>query len=513
MEAQDGSTTNPAWLTDFRNNSTSEQFVIPTANHQTTISWSPQSLGGSHNFATGFDVEGKNSVNPSLMQGNVIGNGVLDNHSSQTLNSNTSSVGESNNLMTPPTNTPPLPWLSQEFDTRRASDSSELAHNVEGMHLQHGQWGLGLASTTTGPLTGSRVASAAGIATPETSPDQTAVKAFAPSSDIASRRKRHRPAALRSDTNPSFSYGGPMTASPHSRRSSASLAAPTQVRRIQSQGQNLNTQSFRVHKSATNSAQISPQNLQKYLEKQSLPQGLNRTAQGSTTPVTATAQDSPSKPSASAASASRSPAEYQHEFHISRPINNWNSTNVYNLPHANSSVPDLHSVSSQSHPGLSIQLPSSQFHSQPPSYHCPPQSAPPHQTAFFDDSPPTQNGPFPPPNWQGHQFTPFGSHSMGTHTPPMRQPVHFTQHNNSGYLPPFAPSYQFPQDGSPMSGFPGHNVFPTFPPSVLNGVPASPVELDIKVDVGPEPKLASRFEKFEFQHTFSDKYGQNGEKK
>lgn len=95
-------------------------------------------------------------------------------------------------------------------------------------------------------------------------------------------------------------------------------------------------------------------------------------------------------------------------------------------------------------------------------------------------------------------------------TPTHQTPI--LMHNDGGYLPPFAPQFQFPQDGSPI-GYPGPYYPPGLPPGAIVGPPAPPIELDIKVDVGPEPKLTSKFEKFEFQHTFSDKYGQNGEKK
>ncbi|KAL9104121.1 MAG: hypothetical protein Q9163_000923 [Psora crenata] len=509
VERYDVLTGGSAWPSDFHRSPAGERYLTSAAIKEATTSWSPQSPQACHTFAAAFGADGKDFANPSLMQNTVLGNGVLDNHSSQTLNSNPSSVGESNNLMTPPTNTPPLPWLSQEFDGRRTSDSSELAHNVEGLHLQHGQWGLGLANTTAPPPMGARMVSAAGIATPEASPDQAAAKAAMASSDIASRRKSHRPPALRPGTGRSISCGGSTNVSPQLRSSSTNLAPPNQVRRIQSQGQNLDRQSFRVHKSATHSAQISPRNLQKYLESQPLPQALAHAVEGSNTPTPTSMQDAHGKPSASAASASRSPTEYQHQFPVSRSINDWNnSTHIYNISHANSSVPDL----SQPNPSLPIQG-SGQLHTQLSPYQCPPQSAPSHQTRFFDDSPPLQSGPFPPSNWQGHPLPPPPSQQIGSNTTATHQTPHLAQHNKSGYLPPFAPSYQFPQDGSPMPGFPGTNLFPAFPSGMVASAAASPVELDIKVDVGPEPKLTSKFEKFEFQHTFSDKYGQNGEKK
>ena len=511
---RDGPTTGPAWMNDLTHSiSVQQSFGTSTHEHRATSSLSPQSLTGSHTYATGFDSNGKEFVNPPYLQNNVIGSGLIDNHSSQTLESNASSMGETNNLMTPPTSTPPLPWLSSEFVARRASDSSELAHNVEGMHLQHGQPGLGLINTTMCSAPGSHVTSAVGLNTPDTSPEQVVGKYAAPP-DLASRRKRHRPAALRPETNRSASCTGPSTLSPHTRNSSMSLIPPTnQVRRIQSQGQNLNT-NFRVHKPTNPPAQISPRNLQTHFEKHSFPQVPNKAAPSSASQSPTTTHNSISKPSASAASANRSPAEYQHEFHVVRPANTWNHPNpTFHLPHhGNASVPDLHSGSSHLQHSLTIQVPSQpNTQHQPP--HCPPQSAPPQQTTFFDDSPNSHHGPFHPPNWQGHTSPSTGAHNMSINHTPVHQPAQFTPQNGNGYLPPFAPQFQFPQESSPMSGYPGPNIFPNFPPGAISGSPITPVELDIRVELGPEPKLTCKPEKFEFSHTFSDTYGQHGEKK
>ena len=508
----DGMTTGPAWMHDLNSISLDQSFNATTHEHRVTSSLSPQSLTGSHTYATGFDGNSKEFTNPPFLQNNVIGSGLIDNHSSQTLDSNVSSIGETNNLMTPPTSTPPLPWLSSEFDARRASDSSELAHNVEGMHLQHGRPGLGLINTAMCSAPGSRVMSTAGLNTPDTSPEQDLRKFSAPP-DIASRRKRPPPAALRPDTNRSVSCTGPLTLSPHARTSSMSLAPPAnQVRRIQSQGQNMNTP-FRVNKSRNHPAQISPRNLQTHFDKHSLPQVHRHAAPASASQSPTAAQNIINKPSASAASANRSPAEYQHEFAVVRPASTWNPNPTFQMPHhANASVPELHSVASHPQHSLAIQVPS-QPHLQHQPVHCPPQSAPPQQTTFFDESPSAHHGPFHPPNWQGQTTTPTGGNNISMNRTPTHQPAQFTPQSGSGYLPPFAPQFQFPQESSPMSGYPGSTFFPSFPPNATSGTPATPVELDIRVELGPEPKLAFRPEKFEFSHTFSNTYGQNGEKK
>ena len=513
LEFRDGVPTNPAWMNDLNSISVNQSLVTSTHDNRITSSLSPQSLTGSNTFITGFDGSSKEFVNPPILNNNMMGNGLINNSSSQTLESNASSLGETNNLLTPPTSTPPLPWLSSEFDARRASDSSELAHNVEGMHLQQGRQGIGLASNTASSGPSSRIVSTVGLTTPDTSPEQHITKFSAPPSDIASRRKRHRPAALHPEANRSASCASPSTLSPHARSSSISLAPPTnQVRRIQSQGQNLNNH-FRVHKNTNHSAQISPRNLQTHLDKHFLAQGSKQAVLESSNLSPKIAQNILSKPSTSAASANRSPAEYQHEFPIVRPSNPWNPNTTFNMSHhANASVPDLHSGTVQTQHSLSIKVPSQPDLQYQP-YHGPPQSAPPQQTAFFDDSPDIHHGPFHPPGWQEHVFTPAAQNNAGMNSTPVSQPAHFTPQEGNGYFPPFAPQFQFPQDGSPLGGYPGSTYFPAFPSGTVAGHSATPVELEIKVELGPEPKLSSKFEKFEFSHTFSDKYGQNGEKK
>ena len=314
-------TTEPAWMKD------SEQALMnsPLAIHSdygqaTSLSISPQALTATHPFHSGYNDGSKEYVSPLSLQ-NLQAGGVLQEHTpSRNLDSNPSSVGETNRLNTPPDHTtpPPKPWLASEYDHRRASDSSELAHNVEGLHLQHSSKGLGMVSTSSGPSAHSSVLSANGISTPDTSPEQPARQHIAPPSDLASRRKRHRPAALRPDSNRSVSFAGPLTISPHSRNSSINPGSQSQIRRIHSSSQLPNNSRNRVHKSTNNPMQISPRNVQVHLEKHYSHQADSEPSQASLT----TAQHITSVPSASAASANRSPAEYQHEFAVRKTSTN-----------------------------------------------------------------------------------------------------------------------------------------------------------------------------------------------
>ncbi|KAG8533301.1 uncharacterized protein KY384_002084 [Bacidia gigantensis] len=471
---QEKTASDPSWMNDLQHIPASQPFTMSEDYRQeTATSISPPALAASQVFS--FDDNRKEYVSPiSLLQNIPSGSGIPEEPSSLNLNSDPSPVGEG-----PHPTPPPMPWLTSEFDNRRASDSSELAHNVEELHLQHSTSALALASTRLGPSSHSSVMSTIGISTPDTSPEQTIGKPLAAAPDLASRRKRHRPAALRPESNRSVSFAGPKTNSPHSRNSSVSLGQSSQVRRIQSSGQLPNNNQFRVHKSTNSSMQISPRSLQAHIDKHSLHQTERRST---TEPIPNQASCSAlhhpkSKPSASAASAHHAPGKFVG------PQSAFISASASTLD-----------------PGSKpAQLANT-------SISWPPLSAPPHQTTFFDDSP-AHNGPFPPPNSQ-HQT--FASHDGAYSTPSHHPSTQFTPQGPGGYLPPFAPQYHFPQDGSPLSTYSGTGFLPSYPPT---GQPTTPVELDIKIDIGPEPKLPSRFDNCSFQNTFAVTYTQNGDKK
>lgn len=479
-----------------------EALVEPVGASQGKLLTQTPGLTGSRSMPTGFYGAASRQVDPASLQQPMFTNNYLRNTSTQTLASTNSSLGDPSSLNSPPSQHPSLPWLSSEFDTRRASDSSELAHNVEGMHLQ-GPPGLSLA-TSLGPSPHSSVISANGIDTPDSSPEQFSGHSFATHGDLASRRKRVRPAALRSDSNRNTSRSDSQNGSPHSRTSSLSLGAPAGPRRIQS-GQVLHKDQFRVHKSGSNAAQISPRNLQTHFERNSLPHGGKQSASNSANGSPTTPHHLSSKPSASAASANRSPAEYQHEFHVRSASTSHGASGRLQMRHANASVPNLHSSSPAPQVPFPIQIPGQQG-VQLSGTQGPPLSAPPHQTTFFGDSPPNQ-GPFAPPPTHNQGFPQTGSHELAygiqQSGPYASQPQ---------YLPPFAPHYTFPE-GSNMGGFAPTGYLPSYPPGALNLPPPPTVELDIKVEVGPQPSLSRPFERCEFQHTFSNKWRQTTDKK
>ena len=460
-------------------------------------------LAGSRSMPTGFYGSGPTITDPNGMQQTLLSSSLLRNTSTQTLASSVSSLGDPNSLISPPSQTPSMPWLNSEFEHRRVSDSSELAHNVEGMHLQ-GPPGLTLA-TNMGPSPHSSAISINGVATPDTSPEQFSSQPFVPQTDLASRRKRVRP-TLRPEGSRNVSQNDSLNGSPHSRTSSLSVGAPAGPRRVQS-GQALHNNQFRIHKPGSNAAQVSPRNLQTHFERNALPQPSKRSTSNSANASPTTPHDPPSKPSASAASANRSPAEYQHEFHVRSASTSHGAHGQFHMPrHANASVPNLHSSSPAPQMPYPIQIPG-QHGGQLAGTHGP-LSAPPHQTNFFGDSPPTQ-GPFAPPASQNSGFGPPGSQELAYGNLPIQQSGQYPPQN---FLPPFAPHYTFPE-ASGMGNFGPTGYLPSFPPGVVT-VPSPPnVELDIKVEVGPQPSLSRPFERCEFQHTFSNKWRQTGDKK
>lgn len=91
-------------------------------------------------------------------------------------------------------------------------------------------------------------------------PSNPAANGFsAPRLDIASRRKRPRPAALQPEAQRSVSYG-PMTLSPTARMPSLGIAKQASVRRIKSTGNGLNAGNGRIQKPGVAAAPLSPRN-------------------------------------------------------------------------------------------------------------------------------------------------------------------------------------------------------------------------------------------------------------
>ena len=494
------------WTSDLDSISFAEALDNSMGNAGHSLSTS-QRLQNSQSYLTGMQGRGSDFVNRSPLNYKRMGSGLPNNGSTQTINSTASSLGE---LFTPPNPPTPLPWVQSEYDSRRASDSSELAHNVEGMHLQQGPPHLALMTNNLGPSAPSSMISTNGITTPDTSPEQLAGQPYCPPSDLASRRKRVRPPALRSEGSRSTSGNDPLNHSPHSRTSSVGAAPSGPARRSQSSGQQLNS-NFRIRKGSNYAAQISPRNLQTHLDKHAFPPSQGRSNTNSVNGSPTTPQHVPTQPSASAASASRSPAEYQHEFHVRSASSSQGTSGFLHMArHANSSVPNLHSTS-QVHGSLSVH-PSEQHNPQLGLYHGPPQSAPPHQSSFFEESPNNIAGPFPPPGSHVHGFPHAQPNELHFTSAPSQQHSHYQTQADPLYLPPFAPQYTF-SDSSHMTGYPSNSLLPGYPLKSLSSAPAPAVELDIKVELGPQPKLSQRFEKCEFQHTFANKWGQNGDKK
>jgi len=432
-----------------------------------------------HSSCVDFGLGNAQWTHPPIYQ-NTAGGQLVGNPSSQSFGTSPSEEGEHAKFITPPQETSPLPRPNQgpfQHD-RQASNSSELAENLDTVHIQTSQAGLGL-NANSAYVSGPNANSTTGLLTPEVSPDTIAPKLPFPSThDLASRRKRPRPAALQPDSNRSASYAGPMTTSPHLRISPPGSGKMSPVRRIKSQGNNSNVIAGRIKKPGATTAQISPRNLEscfKVAEPQSSmdldahrrqssgANGNSLTALSPSTMLNRRQGTWPESPS-----------------HTALPSSSWDkSLNNNNMPYA-TSPPDSHwhpYQSGQSNINMAIHPPQPEYSQQFP-HHYPPQSAPSHVTTFEVASMTPENFGV---NWLNPpiQSEPYRD---DTRLQGPFRPTHLQHHGHSGpfnYYQAPGPSFQTytPHMGSLLS----------FPPC-LNRPPTPPHKaLEIKVETGPPP--------------------------
>lgn len=440
--------------------------------------WSPVSSTELRNQPQSHDFAQSQSQSQSLYLNTFDGH-LVGNPSSQTFATASSEGGDHAALITPPQEVSPMPGLNEGIFTRRGSNSSELAENFDTIHLQQSKIGLGLyehPSHSTPELIPST-----GLATPNISPDTIAAKPpFSIGRDLASRRRRPRPAALQPDTARSFSYTGPSTASPHLRLSSPGTGRLSPVRRIKSTGNNLSVATGRITKLGPLTAQKSPRSFEScfQLEKVSQPH-----------------PDTDLPPFVPQASVVHSSVPSSAHF-SQQPSNSWpNYPSQYGGPGQSWDEGANGNVSLNYAAGLS--LPPSppdqindyqptplehQGHNQQYTYRCPPQSAPPHLTSFFGGSPPMPSQDFAPEGWPAPSITPPEPYRHNQNVAIPMRPNHMLHHSQSGpytYFP--APQHGL-QDYSPTVG-------PFTPYQQPFGGLSTPVkkELDIKIEKGPPP--------------------------
>ena len=349
--------------------------------------WSPEMQAGAPFPEDSFATLQHSTFPHAMYQGSVEGF-PLSNLSCQTFATTSSSDSEQPRLMTPPPRTSPLPFIPQDQLSRRESDTANLATGLNTIHLQQSQSNMDLGSETFDHHT------ASASHTPEgTPPTRTELlhntnynsadlqqqagrsEQQVPRLDLAARRKRPRPAALRPEAgHRSQSYAGPLTQSPTARMPSLSVAKLNSVRRIKSTGNGLNVANGRVQKPSLSPSPLSPHNFQCLSSDDFLMQNAQVT-QGPLTPLSPPTVEQPahSWPEQwSIAPDHPTPTEFSAEARVtSPPVTPYNNT----FPHP---FADGASQASQSWP---------------------PSSAPPQQTTFFD-SPPLPSNHFGHLSWQ-----------------------------------------------------------------------------------------------------------------
>lgn len=339
-----------------------------------------------------------NGYSHAMYQNSVEGFSV-GNPSCQTFGTNSSSEGEPG-LMTPPPKTSPMPTFLPDLHLRRGSNSSELANDLNTIRLQQPRSRPGtyeemfcapatsdlVQSTEKSPTLPQEVATGSPVSIGLNSA-ATKISAV-PRVDLASRRKRPRPATLRPDARRSQSYAGPLTISPSSKVSSQGLGPSPSVRRIKSTGQNMNVVSGRVQKSGLGSAQMSPRNFQTYLDAAALSPSYYPTRNSTDTSQASAPNFTPPTPLSPVKMELQPEVWPTYSPYVGPSAPSWEHGQDHATSNAfetstNVTSPPITPFNIDAFPRFVVERP---IHDT--LYHCPPQSAPPQQTTFFGDSPP-----------------------------------------------------------------------------------------------------------------------------
>lgn len=427
-------------------------------------------------------VNGNTNAQSQPMYHTTIDGSPVGNPSTQSFVTTSSEGGEHQEFMTPPQGTSPMRSLNQSIFPHRGSDSSDLAANFDTIHIQQSRTGLGGLCGTSNPASATSLASTTGLVTPQVSPDAVVSKSpFAPGfSDLTARKRRPRPLALQNDSSRSISYTGPVTLSSHLRASPPASGKQSPVRRIRSTGNNLNVMTGRVAKPGTASAQMSPRNFESCFQLASLSDSQPNASISAHISQTPRAEQSLLTPSSATFAPQAHTIWPSYASSCSPLAPSWeqsvhDSTNpVYAAQHGFSLPP-----SPPGYQNAASQMPFEQTHQQQQfAFHCPPQSAPPHLTSFFDASPPMAadgfNGGWPTPS-----VTPPEPYRHGPQMPMPMRPNQTLHHRHSGPMNFFVgPQQSFPSSHSTIGPFQ-----PYQPP--FQSTPPAPKELDIKIDIGP----------------------------
>lgn len=511
----DNTPANPAWPASTSFHDTTEKIATTSVLEVDQVHF-PSESPSIHPYGLDALQASNGDCHSQPMYHNLVDGHIMGNPSSHSFVTSPSEEGEHASLITPPQETSPLPGINQgvfQYD-RRTSNSSELAENFDTIHLQQSQACLGPYDTSHS-VSAPNIHSSTGLPTPEISPDtDTTTTPFPSGRDLASRRKRPRPAALQPDSNRSASYAGPSTASPHLRVTPPRSGKMSPVRRIRSTGYNLNVMTGRVKKPGTISAQMSPRNIESFLKVSSLPEVQSSSSQNPNStqlPDTATNDTLQSPPNLGAQQSqlpwSGSPPHYAMPAPSWAPQPNGDASCTYGQEGAFHWAPPQHNyTNSMGH------LPYEHI-SHPPSFgnHYPPQSAPSHITTF-SEVPSVMSGDIQT-SWPVPSRPPPQRYCDNIQLPIPVRPNHPHHHSHSG---PF--NYSTFPDVS-FQGFPSgiepyqpyHQQFDITPPPISKS-------FEIKVETGPAPpkELTQAYQdqkEYTFQNQFANSFPANNSKK
>ncbi|KAL8835299.1 MAG: hypothetical protein Q9170_003385 [Blastenia crenularia] len=391
-----------------------------------------------------------------------------------------SSDGEQPSLMTPPLRTSPLPSSCQDPFARRESVTADLASDFNTIHLKQSHSSMGFsngqtdASMVTAPCTPDGTPPAppqlqihADMTHSESLADPLIGGPTVPRLDIASRRKRPRPAALRPEAQRSVSYG-PMTLSPTARMSTLGIGKTASVRRIKSTGNGLNAGNGRIRKPGMGSTPMSPRNFHQLSSNDFLASNghVTNASSQSVTPLT------PLSPIS---------VEQQTQAWLAH----WAHGQDYATPTA--SDPEAHITSPPITPYETMFQQSFPHAGHPTSYHWPPQSAPPQQTTFLD-SPPMAPTTFNHLSWQ----VPSTVCPQGQCEEPTQQIIR----------PPMMPQYGFldlqPRPSQHQQIYQQMGFYQ--PPFLESSPPQKEIEIQVQVIPAPEGLPQGR-KTYTFNHT------------
>ncbi|KAL8910790.1 MAG: hypothetical protein Q9171_003969 [Xanthocarpia ochracea] len=394
----------------------------------------------------------------------------VGNLSCQTIATTSSSDGEQASLMTPPPRTSPLPFPPQDPFQRRQSFTTDLASDFNTIHLRQSQSSTGYSNepTEVPALSASHTPNGTPPAPPRLQIDASNSvihDSNTPRLDIASRRKRPRPAALRPEAQRSVSYG-PMTLSPTARMPSLGLGKTASVRRIKSTGNGLNAGNGRIQKPGAGTAPMSPRNFHSLTSNDFLNRNtrITSTASQNITPLT------PLSPVT---------MEQQNQTWSDHWAHDEDNATPTAFEEAHITSPPITPYDALFQPSFSHVAPQT-------SYHWPPQSAPPQHTTFFD-SPPMQPTQFSHVGWQAPATVP----RQGYHEEPSQQIMRPPLIPNCGYL-----------DLQPLPS--QHHAYQQMgfyqPPFVGSSPPQKEIEIQVQVIPAPEGIPQSR-KTYTFNHT------------